>query len=196
MIGRLTGCLDVVTDDRVILDVDGVGYCVTCSARTVRALAGQGGEASLLIETVIRDDRIVLYGFAHAAEQATFRMLTTVQGVGPRGALAILSVLGPDDLADAVRAHDRSAIARANGVGPKLATRIITELADRLDDMMGAAVVNEGTAAGGVESDAIAALLNLGYTRSQAWQAVNAAGPAAGAGLQALIRASLKELAR
>ncbi len=196
MIGRLTGRLDVVTDDRVILDVEGVGYCVVCSARTVSALAGQGGDACLLIETMIRDDRIVLYGFADAAEQAIFRMLTTVQGVGPRGALAILSVLGPDDLVDAVRAHDRRAIARASGVGPKLATRIITELADSLETMAPPSAAGEGTAAGGVESDAIAALVNLGYTRSQAWRAVTSARQTAEAGLDALIRASLKELAR
>ena len=196
MIGRLTGRLDVVAEDRVILDVQGVGYCLACSSRTVSALAGQEGDARLLVETIIRDDRIVLYGFADAAEQATFAMLTTVQGVGPRGALAILSVLGPDDLVDAVRANDRRAIARASGVGRKLATRIITELADRLEDMAPPPGTGGQAAVGGVESDAIAALVNLGYTRSEAWRAVTSVRQAAGAGLDALIRASLKELAR
>ena len=196
MIGRLTGRLDVVAEDRVILDVQGVGYRLACSARTVSALAGQEGDARLLVETIIRDDRIVLFGFADAAEQATFTMLTTVQGVGPRGALAILSVLGPDDLVDAVRANDRRAIARASGVGQKLAARIITELGDRLEDMAPPSGTGGQTAAGGVESDAIAALVNLGYTRSEAWRAVTSVRQAAEAGLDALIRASLKELAR
>ena len=196
MIGRLTGRLDVVADDRVILDVQGVGYRLACSARTVSALAGQEGAVRLLVETVIRDDRIVLYGFVDAAEQATFTMLTAVQGVGPRGALAILSVLDPDDLVDAVRAQDRRAIARASGVGQKLATRVITELADRLDDMAPPSGTGAETAAGGVESDAIAALVNLGYTRSEAWRAVTSVRRAAEAGLDSLIRASLKELAR
>ncbi len=196
MIGRLTGRLDVVADDRVILDVQGVGYRLACSARTISALAGEEGDARLLVETIIRDDRIVLYGFADAAEQATFTMLTAVQGVGPRGALAILSVLGPDDLADAVRANDRRAIARASGVGQKLATRIITELADRLESLAPPSGTGGETAAGGIESDAIAALVNLGYTRSEAWRAVTSVRHAAKAGLDALIRASLKELAR
>ncbi|MDE0045696.1 MAG: Holliday junction branch migration protein RuvA [bacterium] len=196
MIGRLTGRLEVVAEDRVILDVQGVGYRLACSARTVNALAGQEGDACLLVETIIRDDRIVLYGFADAAEQSTFTMLTTVQGVGPRGALAILSVLGPHDLVEAVRANDRRAIARANGVGQKLATRIIAELADRLEDMAPPSGTGGQAAAGGVESDAIAALVNLGYTRSEAWRAVTSVRQAAGAGLDALIRASLKELAR
>ena len=196
MIGRLTGRLDVVADDRVILDVQGVGYRLACSARTVSALARQEGDVRLLVETIIRDDRIVLYGFADAAEQATFTMLTAVQGVGPRGALAILSVLGPNDLVDAVRANDRRAIARASGVGQKLATRIIIELADRLEDMAAPSGTGAEPPAGGVESDAIAALVNLGYTRSEAWRAVTSVHQAAKAGLDSLIRASLKELAR
>ena len=196
MIGRLTGRLDVVADDQVILDVKGVGYRLACSARTVSALAGQEGDARLLVETIVRDDRIVLYGFADAAEQAIFTMLTTVQGVGPRGALAILSVLGPDDLVDAVRANDRRAITRASGVGQKLAARIVTELADRLGDMALPSESGGETAGGSVESDAIAALVNLGYTRSEARRAVISARPTAGTDLDELIRASLKELAR
>ncbi len=196
MIGRLTGRLDVVADNRVILDVQGVGYRLACSARTIGALAGQEGDARLLVETFIRDDRIVLYGFADAAEQVTFTMLTAVQGVGPRGALAVLSVLGPGDLVDAVRAGDRRAIARANGVGQKLATRIITELADKVDGMAPSSDTGGETAAGAIEADAIAALVNLGYTRSEAWRAVGSVRGAAEAGLDALIRASLKELAR
>lgn len=196
MIGRLTGRLDVVADDQVILDVQGVGYRLACSARTVSALAGQEGDARLLVETIVRDDRIVLYGFADAAEQAIFTMLTTVQGVGPRGALAILSVLGPDDLVDAVRANDRRAITRASGVGQKLAARIVTELADRLGDMALPSESGGGTAGGSVESDAIAVLVNLGYTRSEARRAVISVRPTAGTDLDELIRASLKELAR
>ncbi len=196
MIGRLIGRLDVVDEDRVILDVQGVGYRLACSARTVSALAQQEGDVRLLVETIIRDDRIVLYGFADAAEQATFTMLTAVQGVGPRGALAILSVLGPDDLVEAVRAHDRRSIARASGVGQKLAARVVTELADRLEGMTLPSGTVADTTAAGLESDAIAALVNLGYTRSEAWRAVTSVRQAADAGLDSLIRASLKELAR
>ena len=198
MIGRLAGRVDVVADDRVILDVGGVGYHLGCSARTISALGGSGSEARVLVETFIRDDRIVLYGFFDEAEQTGFRILTSVQGVGPRVALAILSVLDPGELADAVRAEDRSAFVRASGVGPRLARRIVTELKDKVEDMGPGTATGPGAGAGSVEEDAIAALVNLGYTRSEAWRAVSSVreGMVDETEIGVLIRASLKELAR
>lgn len=198
MIGRLAGRVDMVADDRVILDVAGVGYHLACSARTINALGGSGSEARVLVETFIRDDRIVLYGFVDETEQTGFRILTSVQGVGPRVALAILSVLEPGELADAVRAEDRSAFARASGVGPRLARRIVTELKDKVDDMGPGTAAVPDSAAGSVREDAIAALVNLGYTRSEAWRAVSSVreGMADEPEIGVLIRASLKELAR
>ncbi len=198
MIGRLAGRVDVVADDRVILDVGGVGYHLACSARTISALGGSGSEARVLVETFIRDDRIVLYGFFDEAEQTGFRILTSVQGVGPRVALAILSVLDPGELADAVRAEDRSAFARASGVGPRLARRIVTELKDKVEDMRPGTAAGPDAGAGSVEEDAIAALVNLGYTRSEAWRAVSSVreGMVDETEIGVLIRASLKELAR
>lgn len=198
MIGRLAGRVDVVADDRVILDVGGVGYHLACSARTINALGGSGSESRVLVETFIRGDRIVLYGFFDEAEQTGFRILTSVQGVGPRVALAILSVLDPGDLVDAVRAEDRSAFARASGVGTHLARRIVTELKDKVEDMGPVVAAGPDSGAGSVEEDAIAALVNLGYTRSEAWRAVSSVreGMADETEIGVLIRASLKELAR
>ena len=194
----MAGRIDVVADDRVIIDVAGVGYHLGCSARTINALGGSGSEVRVLVETFIRDDRIVLYGFFDEAEQKGFRILTSVQGVGPRVALAILSVLGPGELADAVRAEDRSTIARASGVGPRLARRIVTELKDKVADMGPGTATGPDSGAGSIEDDAIAALVHLGYTRSEAWRAVSSVreGIADETDIGVLIRASLKELAR
>ena len=198
MIGSLAGRVGVIADGWAILEVGGVGYHLACSARTLGALGGTGGEARVLVETFIRDDRIVLYGFADDAEQHAFRVLTSVQGVGPRVALAIQSVLGPGELADAVRAEDRAAIARASGVGPRLARRIITELKDKLEDLPQGTAAVAGSGDGGIEEDAIAALVNLGYTRSEAWRAVSSVRDRMPAETEVgtLIRESLRELAR
>ena len=201
MIGRLAGAVGPVGEDWAIVDVGGVGYRLSCSARTLAAMGGTGAAASLLVETFVRDERIVLYGFADRAEQDCFRLLTSVQGVGARVALAILSALPPEALARAVAAQDRAALTRANGVGARLAQRVVSELRDR----MGAAVFEDGPpgdpgaggpAAGPLE-DAVSALVNLGYGRSEAHGAVAAAARSLGgdADAAALIRAGLKAMA-
>ncbi len=211
MIGKLTGLVDSLEEDRCIVDVGGVGYLVFASARTLGQLqAGQG--VALLIETHVREDHIHLFGFAERGEREWFRLLSTVQGVGARVALAILSVLSPDQLATAVAAQDKAAVARANGVGPKLAGRIVAELKDKAGALVfhggqpvAAAAGGEGAAApptAGADlaqtaEDAVSALVNLGYKRSEAFAAVAAAGRELGgeAELDALIRAGLRELA-
>jgi Holliday junction DNA helicase RuvA len=217
MIGKLRGHLDSITSEGVILDVGGVGYLVHVSGRTLGALPPVGESASLLIETHVREDHIHLYGFAEAGERDWFRLLETVQGVGVRHALAILSVLTPGDLTQAVAAQDKRALARASGVGPKLAGRIVAELKDKVGDMaLGQAVAEgaggapagaaaragaEGAAGSGtaaVSEDAVSALVNLGYGRSEAFSAVAAAARRLGDGAEvsALIKEGLKELAQ
>lgn len=197
MIGLLNGTVAAAGEDWAILDVAGVGYQLSCSARTLRGMGSVGVGARLYVETFLRDDRIQLYGFADRAERDCFRLLMTVQGIGGRAALAILSTLAPDALAQAVAAQDRAAIARANGVGPRLAQRVAAELKDRLGEIAPAAVAPR-TDDGGAAADAVAALVNLGYGRTEAFGAVAAAGRQAGAGadLAALIRGALKELAQ
>ena len=203
MIGKLTGRVDSLGDDWALLDVGGVGYQFNCSARTLRGLGDPGDTASVSVETFIRDDRIVLYGFADRAERDCFRILMTVQGVGARVALAILSVLSPMELTQAIVAQDKTAVARANGVGPRVATRVVTELKDRMGDVglgPGAALTpSDAAAAGtGADGDAVSALVNLGYGRTEAYGAVVAARRTLGEGadVSALITAGLKELAR
>jgi Holliday junction DNA helicase RuvA len=132
MIARLSGVLDQIGGDGVVVDVGGVGYLVFCSGRTIGRLPPAGGAVRLLVETHVREDHIHLYGFADAAERDGFRLLTTVQGVGARLALAILSAVAPDQLVLAVAAQDRAALTRADGVGPKLAQRIVNELRDKI----------------------------------------------------------------
>ncbi|MFO7307559.1 MAG: Holliday junction branch migration protein RuvA [Pseudomonadota bacterium] len=205
MIGKLKGVVDSYGEDHVILDVHGVGYLVHCSARTLQQLPPVGEVAVLAIETVVREDMIRLYGFRTDAEREWFRLLQTVQGVGSRVALGILSVLDPGALASAVGMGDKAAIARAPGVGPKLAARIIAELKDKAP-VFGAVdpavirlsgAVAEGEAPAAV-ADAVSALVNLGYGQPQAAAAVAAALKAAGEDAQTatLIRLGLKELAR
>ncbi|GGG35020.1 Holliday junction branch migration protein RuvA [Chelatococcus composti] len=205
MIGKLKGVVDSYGEDHVILDVHGVGYLVHCSARTLQQLPPVGEVAVLAIETVVREDMIRLYGFRTDAEREWFRLLQTVQGVGSRVALGILSVLDPGALASAVGMGDKAAIARAPGVGPKLAARIIAELKDKAP-VFGAVdpavirlsgAVAEGEAPAAV-ADAVSALVNLGYGQPQAAAAVAAALKAAGEDAQtaSLIRLGLKELAR
>lgn len=197
MIGLLNGTVAAAGEDWAILDVAGVGYQLSCSARTLRGMGDVGVGARLHVETFLRDDRIQLYGFADRAERDCFRLLMTVQGIGGRAALAILSALAPDALAQAVAAQDRAAIARANGVGPRLAQRVAVELKDRLGEIAPAAATPR-TDDGGAAADAVAALVNLGYGRTEAFGAVATAGRHAGAGadLAVLIRGALKELAQ
>ena len=196
MIAKLTGLVDATSGEGAVLDVNGVGYLVFCSSRTLQRLPAKGAPASLLIETHVREDHIHLYGFADPAERDWFRLLTTVQGVGAKLALALLGVLGPDDLARAVAAADKASLARAPGVGPKLAGRIAAELKDKI----GAVALGPAIAAlpeRGAEADAVSALVNLGYGRPQAVAAVAAGVKALGedAGAAALIRRGLKEMA-
>jgi Holliday junction DNA helicase RuvA len=201
MIAKLTGIIDAIGDGYVVVDVGGVGYLVFCASRTLARLPARGGSASLLIETHVREDHIHLYGFADDAERAWFRLLTTVQGVGAKIGLAILSVLGPDDLARAIAAQDKTSVARANGVGAKLAQRIVSELKDKVPgfDSLPSAPAGAGEAAvngTGAASDAVSALVNLGYRRLDAFGAVVSAQKALGpeAAVADLIRAGLKEL--
>lgn len=201
MIGRLTGVVEAVGGDAAIVDVAGVGYLVHLSAKSMAA-AETGAPARIDIETQMREDAIVLFGFAVAGEKAWFKLLTGVQGVGGRLALQILSALSMDELAAAIMAEDRKAIARADGVGPKLAQRIISVLKDRvaggeMPAAPGAAPVAVVGGAGGAQAEAISALANLGYGRAEAFAAVAKAEAALGpdADLAAVITRALKEAA-
>jgi Holliday junction DNA helicase RuvA len=199
MIAKLRGILDSTGEDWAIVDVGGVGYLVYCSARTLARLPEPGSAVALEIETHVREDHIHLYGFPGPAERAWFRLLTTVQGVGARVAMAIQGVLGADELAHAVAAGDRASLTRAPGVGPKLAQRILTELKDKVDAIAVAPIpVRLATANGDHAGDAVSALVNLGYRRPEAMGAVSAAVRSLGAeaAVEALIKAGLKELAR
>ena len=201
MIGKLKGVVDRVDEDAIILDVNGVGYVVSCSSRTLQNLPRVGEAATLAIETQVREDSIRLFGFLLDAERDWFRLLQSVQGVGAKVALAILSILSPADLALAIAAQDKAMVARASGVGPKLAARIVAELKDRAPapgEITFEKPTGEGAAAvSEAARDAISALCNLGYGRPQAVNAValsvKALGEQADAG--ALIRRGLKELA-
>lgn len=199
MIGKLTGLVEARDEDRAIIDVGGVGYVVFCSGRTLANLPAQGQPVALLIETHVREDHIHLYGFADRAEQEWFRLLSGVQGVGARMALAILSVLPPDELVRAIAAQDRAALTRANGVGPKLAGRIASELKERAGRIVlgPAAAASAGLSpVSGPSEDAVSALVNLGYRRGEAFGAVAQATRELGAdaSLDSLIKAGLKEL--
>ena len=205
MIGKLKGIIDSYGEDWVILDVGGVGYQVHCPARTLQALPQPGEEATLSIETYVREDAIRLYGFASDVEREWFRLLQTVQGVGARVALAVLGIMKPGDLATAVALQDKAQLARAPGVGKKVAERIVAELRDKAPAYASAdpAVVHlqadlaEHRAPRPV-ADAVSALVNLGYSREQAANAVAAAMKEAGEGADSakLIRLGLKELSK
>jgi Holliday junction DNA helicase RuvA len=202
MIGKLTGTVSEVAGDSAVIEVGGVGYTVFGSSRTLARLAQAGAVVSLFIETHVREDHIHLYGFLERLERDWFRLLTTVQGVGARTALAILGVLSPAELATAIAAQDKAAVGRANGVGPKLAGRIVAELKDKAGRIaLGPAALHEaGDAAPAPENaafaDAVSALVNLGYRRSEAYSAIARAMGSLGAEARAdqLIRAGLKEL--
>jgi len=202
MIAKLKGLIDALGEDRVVIDVGCVGYLVFCSARTLRALPAVGEAAALHIETHVREDHIHLYGFAEPGERDWFRLLLGVQGVGARVALALLSVLGPDELTHAIAAGDRTALSRASGVGGKLAGRIASELKDKVASLA-LPTAPAGTAAAGGESDgltadALSALVNLGYRPAEAMTAVAGAQQALGgkAPVETVIRDALKELSR
>jgi holliday junction DNA helicase RuvA len=200
VIARLRGRLDGIAEDHAVVDVGGVGYLVMCSARTLAALPGLGEAVDLHIETQLRAESLALYGFKEPAERVWFRLLQTVQGVGARVALGLLSVLAPDELARAVAAQDKAALSRASGVGPRLAGRIASELRERLVDLPlpGAALDTVPiVGAAGAAADAVSALINLGYGRSEAHAAIAKAAATLGeqAAAEALIRTGLQELA-
>jgi Holliday junction DNA helicase RuvA len=197
MIARLSGILAEIAADHLVIDVNGVGYLAQASARTLSAVGPIGGSVLLLTEMQVREDAITLFGFGSASERDWFRLLTSVQGVGGRVALAILSVLDPNELSRAIASGDKAMIARANGVGPKLAQRIAMELRDKA----GGIALGPGAApapAGSATADAISALANLGFRPSEASAAVSAASDELGpdAGLDALVRLALRKAAR
>ena len=215
MIAKLKGIIDTIGEDYCIIDVSGVGYLVFASAKTLSKMI-KGAAASLLIETVVREDSITLYGFANAWEKEWFNTLTKVQGVGAKVCLSILSVLSPNQLAQAVSAQDKASFTRASGVGPKLAARIVTELKDKIvtipiTDSLKEIEMNPNQETENYEDsitvlnasndpsktdDAISALVNLGYQRLEAYRAVNkAAMSAPDADTPALIKLALKEFA-
>src|SRR3954471_25063983 len=164
MFARLTGTLAEIGADTVIVDVAGVGYLVHVSGRTLDALGPISGEVLILTELQVREDAWTLFGFGSAAERDSFRALTSVQGVGGRVAMAILSALAPDELARAVAQEDKAMIGRANGVGPKLAARIANELKGKLGPDLGTA----STPRAGASADALSALANLGFKPAEA----------------------------
>jgi Holliday junction DNA helicase RuvA len=196
MIARLSGTLAEVTSDNAVIDVGGVGYLVQMSGKTLSAIGPVGGEVVILTELQVREDAWTLFGFGSTAERDSFRALTSIQGVGGRLALAILSALSPDELARAVAHEDKAMIGRANGVGPKLAARIANELQGKLG------VTGLGGSApaprAGAAADALSALANLGFKPAEASAAVNAAQDELGAdaSLDALVRLALRKAAK
>ncbi|MDK4732611.1 Holliday junction branch migration protein RuvA [Rhizobium sp. CNPSo 3490] len=204
MIGKLKGTIDEIGEDYVLVDVHGVCYVAYCSARTLSKLGSAGEACVLFIETYVREDQLKLFGFMTALEREWFNLLQSVQGVGAKVALAVLSTLTPSELANAIGLQDRAAVSRAPGVGPKVAMRLVTELKNRAPAYAGEAInialkqeLGEGVAAAPV-ADAVSALTNLGYSRDQAANAVASALKTAGEGADSakLIRLGLKELAR
>lgn len=203
MIARLKGTVEAVDEGSAVIDVNGVGYLVSASARTLRDLV-VGQTAALLVETIVREDAIALYGFLDTGERDWFRILTTVQGVGARVALSILSTLSPDEIARAIAAGDKASLSRPAGVGPKLAARLATELKDKAAAFGVAPAPSRAAAAaapvpgGSVNEDAVSALVNLGYRRVEAFGAIARVTQRLGEGAQldAVIRAGLQELAR
>ena len=204
MIGKLKGVVDSYGEDYLILDVQGVGYQVYCTGKTMGTLPRPGEAAALSIETHVRETEIKLYGFSSDLEREWFNLLQSVQGVGAKVALAILDTLGPGDLASAIALQDKAMVARAPGVGPKVAQRIVLELKSKAPALSGDATgtiglqqeLGEGVASSNV-ADAVSALTNLGYGAPQASAAIAAAVKSAGeeADTQTLIRVGLKELA-
>jgi Holliday junction DNA helicase RuvA len=201
MIAKLAGIVDQVGAEGAVIDVGGVGYLAFCSGRTLGMLPAAGAPARLLIETHVREDHIHLYGFIDTVERDWFRLLTTVQGVGAKLALAILSAIAPDALTLAIVSQDRAALARADGVGPRLAARIVNELQNKVGSLALAVPATGGTApatADAAVADAVSALENLKIGRAEAFGAISAAARRLGEGAkaEALIAAGLQELGR
>ena len=205
MIGKLKGLVDSFGDDHVLIDCGGVCYEAFCSGRTLQALPRVGEATVLFIETIVREDLIRLYGFATETEKAWFNLLSTVQGVGARVALSILSVLSPSELSSAIALQDKAMIGRANGVGPKLALRLVTELKGKVPTGVGIdagtlglqAALGEGIAPTAV-TDAVSALTNLGYSSAQASAALARIVARDGDSIptERLIRLGLRELSQ
>lgn len=207
MIGKLSGVLDSAADGQLILDVGGVGYLVSCSPRTLSRCGQKGDPLSLYIDTHMREESLTLFGFLDQKEQHWFRLLYSVQGVGPKAAMAILGVCPPEQIGFAIASGDKAAITQAPGVGPKLAARIVTELKDKaakMDIAPGRAAVTAGVFGAqeqesGIDHDAVSALVNLGYARSESFRAVlqakeKAPEKSVNDNLQHLIKLALKEL--
>ncbi|MGI9492113.1 MAG: Holliday junction branch migration protein RuvA [Geminicoccaceae bacterium] len=206
MIAYLNGKVFEIAEDSVVIDVGGVGYLAFCSARTLANLPGTGDIVALQIETQFKAESLTLYGFQDPAERSWFRLLQTVQGVGARVALAILSALTPEQLSQAIMARDKAAFTTASGVGPRLAQRLVSELQSKVGDLptsLAVTIPPSATATGGAAvggggqaEDAVSALVNLGYGRSEAHGAVARAAAALGedSHVEDLIRAGLKEL--
>ena len=201
MIAKLKGRVDLIEQDSAIIDVGGVGYLVFCSAKTLAGLPTQGEACEIFVETHVREDHIHLYGFATTAEKAAFKLLTSVQGVGAKVGLAILSALSPQELQAAVASGDKAPFTRASGVGPKLAQRLVTELADKIGSLVAGGVTLKAVAGTAVEpetgavEEAVSALTNLGYGRMDAFSAVTQeAANDPDAAVEDLIKRGLKAL--
>ncbi|NOZ67111.1 MAG: Holliday junction branch migration protein RuvA [Alphaproteobacteria bacterium] len=203
MIAKLKGLVDTIGEDYCIIDVNGVGYLVFCSGRTLGNLPAVGEAVTLMIETHVREDHIHLFGFASELEKDWFNLVQTVQGVGAKVALAILSVVAIDELSNSIAAQDKTVVGRAKGVGPKLATRFITELKDKVSQFAISSSAPDTSGGGAAPSaegrtvqDAVSALVNLGYRQTEAYMAVSAAARSIDgeATVSDLIRLGLKEL--
>ncbi|MEP3768070.1 MAG: Holliday junction branch migration protein RuvA [Marinomonas sp.] len=200
MIAKLTGTIDEIGMDNIVLDVNGVGYLVFCSSRTIGAIGGKGDGATIYTEMQVSETDMRLMGFASGSERDWFRLLISVQGVGGKVALAILSALEPGEISRAVATADKAMVSRANGVGPKLALRIVNELKDKVGGIATDPVAGGGAAPApsNNNADAVSALQNLGFKPADASAAVAAADAEAGDGvtLDALVRLALKKAAR
>lgn len=205
MIAQLKGQIVASDLTYLVLDVMGVGYQIFASGRSLSQLGGVGAEVTVLTELVVREDSMTLYGFASEGERAAFRLLQTVQGVGAKAALSILTVLTPDELAQAILAGDKAMVARAEGIGPKLALRIVNELAQKTASLAGGGLqaASDGVASpdsttaaqNAVLQDALSALVNLGYSRTEAFTALqNVQKQGTDNDISALIAAALKQM--
>ena len=199
MIAKLTGLLDTIGLDEVVIDVGGVGYLVFCSSRALKSFDKVGDPITVFVEMHVREDHIHLFGFIDQVERDWFRLLTTVQGVGAKVAIAILGTLSPDDLANAMIAEDKAALTRAPGVGPRLAVRLLAELKEKTADLNAVSNAGPSKLSNGqpnAVSDAISALVNLGYGRSAAFAAVSevAQNSSDTTSVELLVKSALKEL--
>ena len=199
MIAQLSGQIVEQNTNQLILDVHGVGYLVTVSSSTLSQIRALSGTISLLIEMIVREDSLTLYGFYTSEEKSAFTVLQSVQGVGAKAAISILSVLTPDSLKQAILSSDKAMVSRADGVGPKLAQRIVNELAEKVGKLPtslgNTGVSPEGAGQSAISQDAISALVNLGYSQSEAWAAVQRASAKSNTDeLGQLLNLALKEV--